>query len=250
MRLLALNVGAFFIDMTMRGVLDGLAFVPAYALIHPWTIITYMFLHGGFSHILFNMIALYVFGPRVESRIGGRRFLQLYFISGIFGALLSFFFAPMSPIVGASAAIYGVMLAYATYWPRDKILIWGVLPIEVRWMVVLATIMSLTSGFGGSNDGVAHFAHLGGFVGAFLFLRWMGTVQGASKFRSKVIAKPSPELLNNWKQVDVNRVHEVNRDEVNRILDKISTSGLSSLTSQERLFLSNFVPKDDRLPPT
>ena len=249
-RLLALNVGAFFIDLTMPGLLNGLAFVPMYTLTQPWTIITYMFLHAGFSHILFNMIALFVFGPRVESRVGERRFIQLYFVSGICGALLSFLFAPMSPIVGASAAVYGVMLAYAMYWPRDKILIWGVLPIEVRWLVALATIMSLTSGFGGARDGVAHFAHLGGFVGAFLFLRWMGTVQGAKQFRSKVIAKPDAELLGNWRKVDVNRVHEVNRDEVNRILDKISASGLSSLTPQERLFLSNFVPKDDRLPPS
>jgi len=248
-RLLALNVVVFFIDLPTPGRLEGLAFVPMYSLRHPWTILTYMFLHAGVSHILFNMIALWVFGPRVESRIGERRFIQLYLVSGICGALLSFLFAPMSPIVGASAAVYGVMLAYAMYWPRDRILIWGVLPIEVRWLVALATIMSLTYGFGGARDGVAHFAHLGGFVGAFLFIRWMGTVQGAKKFRSKVIAQPSAEILGNWRKVDVNRVHEVNRDEVNRILDKISASGLISLTAQERLFLSNFVPKDDRVPP-
>lgn len=223
-------------------------FLPRAVLFRPWTIVTYMFLHAGFMHILFNMIGLYFFGPRVEARIGSRRFVELYFVSGISGALLSFVFAFSSPIIGASAAVFGVMLAFAVYWPRDRIYIWGVLPIEARWLVVITTALALYSGLGGSQSGVADFAHLGGFIGAWIFLKLINPARVSARFRAKTVAKAPPETLRNWSRVDVSRVHEVNRDELNRILDKINTSGLASLTPEEKLFLSNFVPPDDRPP--
>src|SRR3954467_11505343 len=91
--LLIANVVVFFLQMTAPQITDGLVFVPMLALYRPWTIITYMFLHGGFSHILFNMLALYFFGPDVEVRLGSKRFITLYMLSGISGALLSFLFA-------------------------------------------------------------------------------------------------------------------------------------------------------------
>src|SRR5438874_2079921 len=81
------DVAAFFLQMTQPALADWLVFVPRYVLLQPWTIVTYMFLHGNYMHILFNMLALYFFGPRVEDRIGSRRFTILYFLSGISGAL-------------------------------------------------------------------------------------------------------------------------------------------------------------------
>ena len=105
LRLLFANIGAYFVQLTMPALTDQLAFIPAFAFREPWTIVTYMFLHGGMAHILFNMLGLYFFGPRVEARIGSTRFVQLYFVSGIFGALLSMLFAWQSPIIGASGAI-------------------------------------------------------------------------------------------------------------------------------------------------
>jgi membrane associated rhomboid family serine protease len=242
-------VFVFFLQQVMPGLTGMFDFVPVYAWREPWTVVTYMFLHGGFTHILFNMIALYFFGPQVEARIGSNRFLALYFISGIFGALVSLVFAPFSPIIGASAAIFGVMLAFARFWPTAQILVFGIIPVEARLLVVLTVIVSLWSGFHGSTSGVADFAHLGGFVGGWLYLKFIERTQGARKFRSKTVAKVAKDNLLNWKRVDPKSVHEVNRDEVNRILDKISAKGLSSLTPQERLFLSNFVPPDDRVPP-
>jgi hypothetical protein len=124
-----------------------------------------MFVHGGFGHILFNMLSLFFFGRRVESRLGPRRFGILYFVSGIMGALVSVFFAPYAAIIGASGAVFGVMLAFAKFWPRDQILIWGILPVEARVMVIAMTVMAVVFGFTGAQSGVAHFAHLGGFVG-------------------------------------------------------------------------------------
>jgi membrane associated rhomboid family serine protease len=127
------NVAVFFLIPGQTMLYRELAFIPAAILVRPWTIITYMFLHGGFAHIFFNMLALFFFGPRLEMRLGGGRFLALYFVAGVTGALLSLieFVATGGniAIVGASGAVFGVMLGYAHYWPRDRIFIWGILPV-------------------------------------------------------------------------------------------------------------------------
>lgn len=245
-RFLIANVLMFFVQQTVPGVNQMLRFMPSLLLERPWTLVTYMFLHAGFTHILFNMLGLYFFGPRVEQRIGSERFFALYMISGITGGLLSFY-SPGIPIIGASGAVYGVMLAFARFWPRDQIFIWGVIPVEVRWLVLIYTVISLM----GWGSGVAHFAHLGGFLGAFLYLLWLERSAGTRKFRQIATAPPAAKdaVLGNWRNVNRAGVHAVNKDEVDRILDKISASGIGSLTPQERLFLSNFVPPDDRLPP-
>ncbi len=249
-RLLAANVFVFFLEWTITGIVGMMAFVPSMVLSRPWTVITYMFVHSpnGLTHILFNMLGLYFFGPRVEERLGSTRFFTLYMLSGISGALLSAVFAPHAPIIGASGAVFGVMLAFAHYWPRDRILIWGILPVEAWLLVVITTVLALNSGLRGSRGGVADFAHLGGFVGAFVYVRWLNRKSGAARFRRKTVAKVDDGALSNWRKVDPRSVHEVNRDEVNRILDKIGKSGVGSLTPQERTFLLTFVPPDDRPP--
>ena len=248
-RLLIANVLMYFVQQTVPGLTQALAFVPVAILSRPWTMVTYMFLHGGLSHILFNMIALYFFGSRVEQRLGPERFFALYFVGGISGALMSFAFEPYAPVIGASAGVFGVMLAFARFWPRDQIFIWGIIPIEARWLVGISTAMALFGGFSGGG-GVAHFAHLGGFVGAFFYLLFLERRHGSKRFQRQATTIPAAAdaLLGNWKKVDRASVHSVNKDEVNRILDKISASGIGTLTPQERLFLSNFVPPDDRKP--
>ena len=248
-RLLIANIGMFFLQLTAPGVEEWLAFVPMLVLARPWSVVTYMFLHGSVTHILFNMIALYFFGPRVEGRLGSQQFITLYLLSGVSGALFSFLFAPGAAVLGASAAVFGVMLAFARFWPRERIYIWGVLPIEARWLVVISTVLALYSGFRGSTGGVADFAHLGGYAGAFLYLKWLERMADARRFSTHAVASVPDKLLGKWREVDPRSVHEVNREEVNRILDKISAKGLGSLTPQEKLFLSNFVPLDDRKPP-
>jgi membrane associated rhomboid family serine protease len=245
-RLLIANILVFFLQQTIPGLTEQLSFVPhaGYMLTHPWTMVTYMFVHGrGLWHIGFNMLTLYFFGPRVEQRLGSERFFVLYILSGICGALLSFLFNDRAAVIGASGAIFGVMFAYARFWPRDQVMLWGLVPIEVRWLVAISTLIALF----GIGQGVAHFAHLGGFVGGYLYLLFLDQRHGAKRFKAQVDAGPPADALaSKWQKVDSSRVHSVNRDEVNRILDKISASGLKSLTPQERLFLMNFVPPDDR----
>ena len=248
-RLIAANAIVFFIQLTVPSVTDAFAFVPQLILVRPWTVVTYMFLHGGWMHIIFNMIVLFFFGPRVEARLGSNRFIALYFIAGISGALLSFVLAPGAAIIGASAAVFGVETAFAKYWPRELIYIWGVLPIPAFLLIALTVGYSIWSGMNGSTSGVADFAHLGGIAGGFLYLVWLDRHYGTKSFRAKATAPKRPTRVLDWRKVDPSNIHELNREEVNRILDKISAQGIESLTADERVFLSNFVPPDDRVPP-
>lgn len=246
--LLIANVAAFFLQTAMPQQANAFVFVPALALVRPWSVVTYMFLHGDLMHLLFNMLALFFFGPRVEDRIRSRPFAILYFLSGITGALLSVIFAPASPIIGASGGVFGVMLAFAYFWPHERIFIWGVLPVPARILVIFTTLMALWSGFGGVGGGIAHFAHLGGYLGAFLYLRWLERKRTAFKRQATAASPESVRRLANYKAIDPSTAHEVNREEINRILDKINAQGMGSLTPQEITFLSNFVPPDDAAP--
>lgn len=245
LRIIVANVVMFFLQQTAPIINQMFVLVPALGLVRPWSFVTYMFLHGGLGHIFFNMLSLFFFGPRLESRLGGRAFLGLYFASGIMGAVLSIPFTPYAPIIGASGAVYGVMLGYAMFWPRDQILIWGIVPVEARFLIIAMTALSLFGGFSPSSGGIAHFAHLGGFVGGYLFLLVMRRSSGAAKFRKQAttitrkIETPAGSL-DRWRRIKRDGLHEVNRDELDRILDKISAGGIGSLTAGEREFLDRF----------
>jgi membrane associated rhomboid family serine protease len=240
------NVVVFFLQTTSGAVTELFAFQPRLLLLRPWSVLTYMFLHGGITHILFNMLSLYFFGSRLEERLGGARFLRLYFISGLTGALLSAIFAFNAPIIGASGAVFGVMYGFAHFWPRDKIYIWGVLPIEARWLVLLSIAMALFFIRTGGQSNVAHFAHLGGVVGGFLYLRLAQRNMEAPKreWRKRVEAPVGTIDKARITRIDMSRVHEVNREELNRILDKISASGLQSLSNSEKTFLAHFAKEE------
>jgi membrane associated rhomboid family serine protease len=247
-RLLIANVAVFFVQLTVPGATQFLAFFPSYALVRPWSFVTYMFAHSTtmYTHILFNMLVLYFFGPRVEERLGSNHFIRLYLFSGIVGAILSIVFNQGGSIIGASGAVFGVQLAFAKYWPRERIYIWGILPVEAWLLVLITTVIALWSGFSGGGGGVAHFAHLGGYLGAWLYLLWLDRRSPARQWKAKLEKPARKAELGNWKNIDTKGIHEVNRAEVDRILDKISAKGVESLTPAERTFLSNFAPPDDR----
>ena len=251
--LIAANAAAFLVTWVLPQLVGAeilptrrLMFVPALFPLQPWTIITYMFLHAGLWHLLFNMLALYFFGPRLEARLGGRQFLWLYFVSGIMGAVLSIPFTPRAAIVGASGAVFGVLLGFARYWPRERIYVWGILPIEARGLVVIMTILALWGGLGGARAGVAHFAHLGGFLGGYLYLKWWERRSPAAQFRTKARPSIRPSRggggadLQRWAKIQRDEMHPVNREELDRVLDKINATGVSSLSAEEREFLERF----------
>lgn len=227
-------------------VINALVLVPVNVPVEPWTPVTYMFLHGGLWHIFLNMLVLYFFGPRVEARIGGGHFLALYFLSGLGGAALSFV-QPAVPVIGASAAVFGVLLVYARYWPHDRVYIWGVLPIEARWLAIGMAVMELSFGLLGIEPGVAHFAHIGGFAAAFIYLKWMEHSSPARRFKQRATGNAEvmrrhseQEALRRWSSIRREGLHEINRMEVDRLLEKVAREGPQSLTPDERAALDRF----------
>jgi membrane associated rhomboid family serine protease len=148
-----------------------------------WRVATYMFVHSrtGFGHILFNMLSLWMFGVELERMWGTRYFLKFYFFCGVCAALttlvLSFvpvgIFAPLyqSLTIGASGAIFGVLLAYALYFPYRPILVMFVFPVPARYFVMIMGGMSLLASLSASSGGVAHTTHLGGLAAGYLFLK-------------------------------------------------------------------------------
>lgn len=252
LRLVIANAVVFLLQQVSPFSLEQLlALHGSGAWLRPWSFITYMFLHGDFGHIFWNMLGLFFFGPVLESRLGPRNFLRLYLVSGVVGGLLWLVFSalPMDGVgglIGASGAVFGVQLGFAYFWPRQPIHIWGIIPIEARWLVLIMTVVSLVMGIQGGGN-VAHFAHLGGFLGGFLYLRWLESHQQAPlrEWRRKMRpAAPrnetSSKSVERWSRINRETLHEVNRSELDRILDKISATGVSSLSSSEREFLDRF----------
>jgi len=148
-----------------------------------WQIVSYAFLHStqDYMHLLFNMWGLWMFGEAVEYQVGPRRLLILYFAAVVTAALTqlvvpAIFGEPPSPTIGASGGVFGVMLAFGMLFPRAKILLFFVLPMPAYVFVPLAALLELFLGVTGTMSGVAHFAHLGGLIGAGLVvLQWRRT---------------------------------------------------------------------------
>ncbi len=241
LRLIIANVILMFMITIAPAIAEALMFVPAYVFLRPWTILTYMFLHGGWSHLFFNMLGLFFFGPRLELELGGRNFLWLYFIGGITGALLSFVLSPMTAIVGASGAVYGVMLGFAFYWPKEPMYVYGLMPVQSRYLIIVMTLLSIYGGFGGSADDIAHFAHLGGFAGGYLFLKWLSRrTSPEHTLSSPAVPTVSEADLSRWSRIPRERLHPVNREELDRILHKLNSTGVASLSPIETEFLNRF----------
>ena len=143
----------------------------------PWQIVTYSFLHGGFEHIFFNMLALFMFGGQLEHLLGAKRYLNLYFASVISAAIAQLIVAAVIggapyPTLGASGGVFGLLLAYGVYFPnRMVMLIFPPIPMRAKWFVVLYGLLELVLGVTGAQANVAHFAHLGGMLGAWLLIR-------------------------------------------------------------------------------
>lgn len=258
-RLLVANVVLFPVTQWLAPRLTmEMALVPALLPQRPWTAVTYMFVHAGIWHLGFNMIALFFFGPRLESRLGGRRFLGLYAVAGLTGALLSWAFMyaglshPTAPIVGASGAVFGVLLGFARYWPRDRIFIWGVLPIEARWLVAAMAAMALFGGFTGAQGGIAHFAHLGGFVGGWAYL-WArdrrrgrgGSIGEAVRERVRRASTGRAEVRR-WLELEPEGLHEVNREHLRRLQQKLREEGAGALSRRDRAFLERLEEGEDQ----
>jgi len=245
-RLLIANVVVFFLTAVVgeRLMFGWFAFQPDQILLRPWGAVTYMFLHGDLMHLVVNMLAVFFFGPPLESRWGAREFLRFYFVCGLGGVVLSFLFQP-TWIVGASAAAYGLMLAFAMNWPTVPIYVWGIFPVQARYLVAFLFVLSVWgAGPGAEGSNVAHFAHLGGLITGFLYLKadWrpgerMRQIQRSATRRRRMAIVPRDESGQEHQGVQPRgkRVREdaALYDRVDAVLDKISAQGMSSLTPEE-----------------
>ncbi len=145
-----------------------------------WQVFTYMFTHGNMSHLLFNMLGLFFFGSAVERSLGSKEFLLLYLLSGLFCGVFSLFFYYITGfyytvLLGASGAIYAILLSYAVINPNARIMLWFILPVPAPILVLAYAIIEIISQLSNSYSGIAHMTHLAGFVFAwFYFILRMG----------------------------------------------------------------------------
>ena len=185
--LILINVIVFFIEPMFGDlVIRNFALWPigtphGFPEFMPWQLISYGFLHGSPMHLAFNMFALYMFGGDLERVFGANRYLQLYFTAMVTAAIAQLVVAYAAggdpvPVVGASGAIFGVLLAFGMYFPRRMIvLLFPPIPMPAWLFVILYGVLELVLGVTGSQEGVAHFAHLGGMLGALLLImQWRG----------------------------------------------------------------------------
>ncbi len=282
--LIALNVVVFFLELTLPGAADvqrALAFHTRDLTTQPWTIVTYMFVHGGFMHIALNLYMLWLFGRRVEQAWGTGPFTRFYVWCGLGGLLFHVMLVSGDgALLGASAAIFGVMLAYAMQWPDEELILFPFIfvSLRVKWVVFAMAGLNLISGIAtlGSGSGVAYFAHLGGFAFAWLYLWWRAAPR-VERLRQRIsqipdipdeppraIPRTQPRPRERMSEIDEivarsnamatrqhpaqsaslsSRVGKEKADELNLVLDKISERGLDSLTRDERRLLDEMSRK-------
>jgi membrane associated rhomboid family serine protease len=230
---------------------------------YPWQLITYLFMHGGFLHIFLNMFALWMFGMELENIWGSKKFFIYYMTCGIGAGLANLFIAPLftnmnMPTIGASGAIYGVLVAFGMMFPERPIYIYFLFPIRAKYFVLIYMAIELLSV--GSSNGIAHVAHLGGGVVGFIYM-WLSTRTDFSSFlQSLKKPKETPTSRQHYTysnkyyekynydpddvsdaQYHVNendkKENEVSQERIDEILDKISKEGYKNLTEEEKRIL-------------
>jgi len=263
-RLMAVHLGALVLltaVFTAPGFAAALQLDPMAPLARPWTLLTYQFVHAGPLHLALNLLLLFMFGPAVEERLGGRRFLLLYqgcalgtaaFAVGLAGML------ELPPLLGASGAILGVALVFALLWPEAELVVFPVpVPLSAATVLAIVVALDLLGSLRFADDGLAHLAHLGGLLTAYGWLRIqrlarrreapqargarhpvMATqLQFRREDRAAVVPPPPPPPPARTEPT-VSRA-ETERAEMNRVLDKISADGMASLTPAEQRFLQD-----------
>ena len=253
-------VGSFTLDgVPLRLAFDYyLGLMPLSHGFYPWQLVTYQFMHASFMHLLFNMVfGLWMFGMEVENTWGSRKFLLFYLLCGVAAGISQLILAPilepaqtLGPTVGASGAVFGVLVAFGMMFPDRYIFIWFLLPIKAKYFIMIMIALGVLS-IGGA-DNVANLAHLGGALAGYLYMVYdLRGFKLRARVRSANIpgwfsTKPSPQRDRYSDVVDakVFDIHEAKKDDrsdlqkhIDEILDKISQSGYQSLTEDEKKIL-------------
>jgi membrane associated rhomboid family serine protease len=220
-----------------------------------WQPFTYLFLHGNFMHLLFNMFALWMFGMPVESQWGAKEFLKFYFLCGLGAAAASIALAPNSvvPTIGASGPVYGMLVAFAMLYPDAVVYLYFLIPVKAAHMAILFGLIEFFAGASGSNPGIARFAHLGGMVTGYIYIRWWWVIKLKTKALFSGISSGEGVVRRAPRRVPVSRPAQASEEmaeaqmaEVDRILDKILVSGLDSLTDEEKAVMRRYSERKGR----
>ena len=232
--LISVNFGIFLLQTIART--EGL-FFPLFGLVPKlvwsefmlWQPFTYLFFHGGIWHVLINMFVLWMFGSELERLWGKEHFLKFYFVTGVGAGLVTMIFGlnSMTPIVGASGAVYGVLLAYGLTYPNRTVYLYGIIPIKSLWFVIGIGVIAFMSSFDNVSQ-ISHLTHLSGMMIGYLMLK------RPVRFNDLwfTIRKRTLEYKIKHEEKKVSQ-HQAIEREIDRILDKINREGFDSLTEEE-----------------
>lgn len=250
--LLISNIAVYVIQVFAgRGFIYTFGLVP-YRVIKNfwfWQVFTYMFLHGGLFHLLFNLFILWMFGKGVEDAWGTKPFLKYYFICGLGAALFIILTGPKSMMVniGASGAIYGILAAFAMLYPEAIIYLYFLIPIKAKHLAILLGVVAFLAGISGSGPGIAHLGHLGGLLVGYVYLKFP---VWKYRFHPRKFLPglhfPKIKLRNFFKRWPREEKMGNLEEEVNRILDKILIRGVESLTPEEKRIMDEYTRRKNR----
>ncbi len=246
-----------FQDAEVRSVISG-PFLP-------WQLITYMFIHGDFTHLFFNMFALWMFGMELENLWGAKRFLIYYTICGLGAAVANLLIAPIfstvGPTVGASGSVYGILIAFGYLFPNRHIYIYFLIPIKAKYLVILYMALEIFAVASQSETGIAHVAHLGGAVVGIIYLLitsrkrlslfdntksstsnsyYTNSTQYKPSYtepKQKVYDADFKDIGTKDYKSEIDLKQKEIQDRIDAVLDKLSKSGYQSLTDEEKRIL-------------
>lgn len=257
---IAVYLASWFIGLfRIKGVALG-GFIAEYLALNPlgegffvWQLLTYLFLHGDLMHLLFNMFALWMFGMELENTWGSKKFLSYYLVCGVGAGVCNLLIAPLfavtGPTIGASGAIYGVLIAFGMMFPDRPIFLYFLLRVRAKYFVLFYVVIAIYYGVTGTANGVAHFAHLGGAAVGFIYLvadqrrlPWQGLLEQLKSRMASTGGRIYPKFrgsdVSDAKYHDVQEREElVNQQRIDEILDKISQHGYQSLSEKEKKIL-------------
>lgn len=248
--LLIVNVAFFLIQQLFTIETLGALYFVGHPYFMPFQFITYMFLHADFWHLFFNMFALWVFGRVIEQTWGWKRFLIYYFACGIGAGVVqeigqfAGWISPYAMTIGASGAVYGILLAFGMLYPNEKIYIYFVLPLKAKYFVAIFALLEIVYAVFATTSGVAHLAHLGGMlVGLILILYWKNKGKKQYTKREKTTwttTSTRPHMTAEYNKNEHSRDYQFNAEkkasnaEIDRILEKIRREGYANLTDEEK----------------
>ncbi|MDQ7824403.1 MAG: rhomboid family intramembrane serine protease [Candidatus Eremiobacteraeota bacterium] len=243
--LIIINILVYILDYLLGGELTGLlGLTPREAVMgfKVWQFFTYMFVHSqqNLGHLVFNMLALWMFGGPVEDAMGSRKFIRYYFITGLGAALFVCIFSWNSLSIGASGAIYGLLVAFGMLFPDALVLVFFIFPMRAKYFVILFAVIELFVTITTTGSGIAHFAHIGGLVTGYLYLKYNYKLEemytAARNYKTVKTARKVMPVKEQRTDESPRENHNL-EEHVDSILDKINKSGLQSLSSEEHAML-------------